>query len=152
MSESAERQIENLLYRYCELIDAGDFEGLAQLFGHALHTSSSGHAVSGPKEILDYYTNRTRRFPDTGTPKTKHLTTNVIIEVDEVAGQATSRSYFTVLQAVAGTLALQPIVAGRYEDRLERYDSEWRFTERRKFIDLAGDLSEHLIGVPAERR
>ena len=150
MTHSAERQIENLLYRYCELIDAGDFAGLGRLFGDALHTSSSGHTVSGPDEILGYYTNRTRRFPDTGTPKTKHLTTNVIIEVDDASGQATSRSYFTVFQAVAGALTLQPIVAGRYEDRLERHGSEWRFAERRKFIDLAGNLSEHLLGVPDE--
>ena len=40
---------------------------------------------------------------------------------------ATTRSYFTVLQAVPG-LTLQPILAGRYHDEFEHVDGEWRFT------------------------
>jgi hypothetical protein len=51
-----------------------------------------------------------------GTPRTKHVTTNVAIEVDEEAGTAVSRSYFTALQALPD-LALQPIVSGRYRVR-----------------------------------
>ena len=50
-----------------------------------------------------------------GTPRTKHVTTNLAIEVDEDAGTAVSRSYFTALQALPD-LALQPIVSGRYFD------------------------------------
>jgi hypothetical protein len=45
---------------------------------------------------------------DDGTPRTKHVTTNITINVDDAAGTATSRAYFTVLQALPG-LALQPI-------------------------------------------
>src|SRR4029450_9181130 len=37
-----------------------------------------------------------------GVPRTKHVITNLTIEVDEAAGTATARSYFTVLQATAG--------------------------------------------------
>ena len=47
-----------------------------------------------------------------GTPRTKHITTNLAIEVDEEAGTAMSRAYFTAMQALPG-LALQPIVSGR---------------------------------------
>jgi len=46
---------------------------------------------------------------DDGTPRTRHVTTNVVIEADEEAGTAVLRAYFTVLQALPG-LALQPIV------------------------------------------
>ena len=80
---------------------------------------------------------------DDGTPLTKHVTTNVAIEVDEEAGTAVSRAYFTVLQALPG-LALQPIVSGRYRDRFERHDGPWRFAERRVHVDLVGDVSRHL--------
>ena len=80
---------------------------------------------------------------DDGTPRTRHVTTNVAIEADEEAGTAVSRAYFTVLQAVPG-LALQPIVSGRYRDRFERRDGQWRFAERRVLIDLVGDVSRHL--------
>ena len=71
--------------------------------------------------------------------------TNVIVAVDELNDTATSRSYFTVLQAVAGTLGLQVIIAGRYEDRFELAESSWRFTSRHVMVDLVGDLSAHLL-------
>jgi hypothetical protein len=56
---------------------------------------------------------------DDGTPRTKHVTTNIAIEVDEDTGTAVSRSYFAVLQALPG-LPLQTIAAGRYCGRFER--------------------------------
>ena len=40
--------------------------------------------------------------------------TNVMVDVATTAESAASRSYFTVLQAVPGELALQPVIAGRY--------------------------------------
>jgi 3-phenylpropionate/cinnamic acid dioxygenase small subunit len=87
---------------------------------------------------------------DDGTPRTKHVTTNVAIEIDEEAGTAVSRSYFTALQALPD-LALQPIVSGRYQDRFERRDGRWRFVERRVRTDLVGDVSRHLREAPADR-
>ncbi len=80
---------------------------------------------------------------DDGTPRTKHVTTDVAIEVNEEAGTAVSRSYFTVLQALPD-LALQPIVSGRYQDRFELRDGQWRFVERRVQPDLVGDVTHHL--------
>jgi hypothetical protein len=72
------------------------------------------------------------------------VTTNLILEVDEEAGRAAARTYWTVLQAVPG-LPLQPILAGRYHDRFERRDGAWRFSERRYLIDLVGDVSQHML-------
>ena len=82
---------------------------------------------------------------DDGTPKTKHVTTNIAIEVDDAAGTAVSRSYFTALQALPD-MALQPIVSGRYHDRFERRDGKWCFVERHVRTDLVGDVSRHLRG------
>ena len=87
---------------------------------------------------------------DDGTPRTKHLTTNLAIEVDEEAGTAVSRAYFTALQAAPG-LALQPIVSGRYHDRFERHDGHWRFVERRVRTDLVGNVSRHLRHSAADQ-
>jgi 3-phenylpropionate/cinnamic acid dioxygenase small subunit len=78
-----------------------------------------------------------------GTPRTKHVTTNVIVEIDEAAGTATARSYFTVFQQTAA-VPLQAIVAGRYHDRFARAAGGWRFTERLIYMDLVGDLHDHL--------
>ncbi|HRD99751.1 MAG TPA: nuclear transport factor 2 family protein, partial [Ilumatobacteraceae bacterium] len=112
--------ITNLLYRYAECIDAGDFEGVGDILAHATLTAEgTALHLDTRAAVLAHYVNVTRRYPD-GTPRTKHVTTNPIVEVDEAAGTATCRSYFTVLQAVDGSLALQPIIAGRYHDSFER--------------------------------
>ena len=143
MSHSRD-EIEQLLYRYAERIDAGDFDGVADLLAHAVITTPD--AEGGPRgreEILATYLATARRYED-GTPHTKHVTTNAIIEVDEEAGRATSRSYFTVFQSLPD-FPLQPIIAGRYHDRFERVDGAWRFSERMMIPELTGDLSRHLL-------
>jgi 3-phenylpropionate/cinnamic acid dioxygenase small subunit len=79
-----------------------------------------------------------------GTPRTKHVTTNPIIEVDGDAGTASCRSYYTVLQQTE-ELPLQTIVAGRYRDRFECVEGQWRFCYRDlTLIDMVGDVSHHL--------
>ena len=98
----------------------------------------------GVEGALQMYENWTRRYEDNGTPHTKHVTTNLLIEVDEAASTATCRSYFTVLQQTP-ILALQPIIAGRYHDRFEQVDGAWRFSHRHIISDLFGDLSQHLF-------
>jgi 3-phenylpropionate/cinnamic acid dioxygenase small subunit len=79
---------------------------------------------------------------DDGTPRTKHVITNVATDVDEEADTAESRSYFTVLQSLP-EFPLQPIVSGRYQDRFARSNGKWRFVERRVITDLVGDMSHH---------
>jgi 3-phenylpropionate/cinnamic acid dioxygenase small subunit len=143
MSDAA-IQIQNLVYRYAELIDMGDFDALGNLLGAAeVGAMGSPGSLTGPEAVVGMFTSTTRRYPD-GTPRTKHVTTNLIIEIDEGSGTATCRSYFTVLQQVAD-LPLQPVIAGRYHDRFTRTDGTWRFAERRFSVDLVGDLSQHLL-------
>jgi 3-phenylpropionate/cinnamic acid dioxygenase small subunit len=87
-----------------------------------------------------------RRYDD-GTPRTKHVTTNLVIDTDESEGTATARSYYIVFQQLEG-FPLQPIIAGRYHDAFARTDGEWRLIERVIFCDLVGDLSLHLTTDP----
>ena len=145
----AATQIQNLVHRYAELIDLGDFDALGRLLDRA-EVGSGDHpgTLTGAGALTAMFTSTTRRYGD-GTPRTKHVTTNCIVEVDEGAAAATCRSYFTVLQAVPA-LPLQPIVAGRYHDRFVCDDGTWRFAERRFFIDLVGDVSQHqLVPLPS---
>jgi 3-phenylpropionate/cinnamic acid dioxygenase small subunit len=139
------REIENLIYEYAELIDSGNLEGMAQLFYHADFMGPDGKRVTrGAEEFLALQRRAVNIDAKTNTPRTKHITTNVIIEVDECSDKATARSYFTVLQST-GSLALQPIIAGRYKDRFERANGHWRFQQRQSIPDLIGDLSKHLL-------
>jgi len=55
-----------------------------------------------------------------------------------------------LLQALPD-LPLQPIVSGRYHDRFERSDGQWRFVERRVRTDLVGDVTRHLRHAAAGR-
>jgi len=148
VQETASEAITKLIYTYAERIDGGDFAGVADVFAHATLTFEGyDDAVRGKEAIAALYARTTRRYED-GTPRTKHVITNIQVEVDDAAGTAVARSYFTVFQATS-VFPLQPIVAGRYHDRFILRDGRWRFVERRFRTELVGDVSHHLLGGPA---
>ena len=139
----AHEQIRNLLGRYCEHMDAGDFTGLAELFTHA--TLADEHGVvfaSGRDEVLAMWQRQTLLYD--GRPRTRHVTANPVIAVDDADGTATARSSYVVFQAT-DDLPLQPIITGRYVDTFVRDESgAWRWGQRRYAVDHVGDLSHHL--------
>ena len=106
-------QVANLIARYAELIDAGDFDGLAALLGEAGVGAGDGPSLlTGREALRKLFVATTRRYPD-GTPGTKHVTTNLIIEIDNGATTAAARSSFTVLQAVPRRPLPRPLRAAR---------------------------------------
>jgi 3-phenylpropionate/cinnamic acid dioxygenase small subunit len=145
---SSHSAIQNLIATYAELVDDGDFAGVGILLADATFTGAAG-SVSGRVAIEKMLRDNLIVYDD-GTPRTKHVTTNIVIDVDEEAGTAVSRSYFTALQALPD-FPLQPIVSGRYQDRFERSDGRWRFVERRVRTDLVGDASRHLRHAATDR-
>jgi hypothetical protein len=137
--------IAKLMYTYAERIDAGDFSGVADTFASATLTFEGfGDAVSGREAVQSLYERTTRRYAD-GTPRTKHVITNIIVDVADDGTSARGRSYFTVLQAVTGGLALQPIIAGRYRNEFALSDGRWRFSSVHIIIDLMGELGHHML-------
>lgn len=151
MVGSNDREVVYLLYRYAELMDVGDLEGVADLFAHGRIASSAGDPAEvftfeGRDAVLAMYEGTVRLHED-GTPRTKHVTSNVIIDVDSSAGTAVARSYYTVMQQTE-EVPLQVVVAGRYHDTFTRSAHSWRFDTRTIFVDLVGDVSDHLtIGL-----
>lgn len=141
---SDERAIENLLYRYAELIDDGDLEGLAKLFTQAIiKTQFSDDGFRGYDEVLAMYKNATRIHESSATPLTQHVISNCIIELtDEHSARARSR--FSVVQATP-QLPLQVIITGRYHDQFSKVDGQWHFSERVMQPQMMGDLSQHLM-------
>ena len=134
-------QIRDLLAAYCWHMDRGEFDALGALLAHASvgdGTAPDGPALSRADAIAALFRDGCILYD--GIPRTKHVCTNSIIEFDD--DRATSRSCFLVEQQLED-FPLQPIVGGRYHDRFERVDGEWRFTERRFFVDLVGDTSRH---------
>jgi 3-phenylpropionate/cinnamic acid dioxygenase small subunit len=136
-------QISNLLYRYSEAIDTGDFRSATALFTHARVKLKGQDALQDHHALLAMLEHFIQVY-ENGTPLTRHLTTNAIIEIDEAAGTASSRSSYVVLQATPN-LSLQTIAVGRYADRFECVEGQWRFTYRDfSLFDMPGDVSHHL--------
>lgn len=135
--------ITNLLYVYAEAMDAGDFEAAASLFEHALLIVADGVPPIDSATMLAIWRENVITYDD-GTPRTRHVVTNPIVEVDEGASTARCRSVYTVFQQ-ADDGALAPIVSGRYHDEFAKLDGTWRFTRRDySLVDLVGDVSRHL--------
>ena len=145
MSDAA-RDIENLVYTYAERIDAGDLDGVAALFAHGricgVEDGPPETVFEGAARVRQMYEMATRLYDD-GTPKTKHFTTNVRIDVDEDAGTARASAYYCVTQATP-ELPLQVIVTGHYRDTFHRVDGAWWFDSRTMYVDQIGDTSRHL--------
>jgi 3-phenylpropionate/cinnamic acid dioxygenase small subunit len=145
MTDSAQA-ITTLIYSYAELLDAGDLDGVGGLFAHGRICG----VENGPPETVFAGSDRVRQmyemaiqFYEDGTPKTKHLTTNVQVDVDDATGTATGSAYYCVTQATPD-LPLQVIVTGHYRDTFHRIEGVWWFDSRTMFIDQVGDVSHHL--------
>ncbi|HEY3425995.1 MAG TPA: nuclear transport factor 2 family protein [Negativicutes bacterium] len=136
-------EIANLLYRYNEFIDSGDLPGAAALFKDAKLKLRDHDELQNDVATLAMLQRVVKIYPD-GTPRTKHIVTNPIIEVDEAAGTATSRSQYIVFQAT-DDIPMQVIAGGRYHDSFERIDGKWRFSYRDyTLFDMQGNISGHL--------
>jgi 3-phenylpropionate/cinnamic acid dioxygenase small subunit len=136
----AHEAIRNLLGTYCELMDAGAWAEVGQLFADAELVGPDDAVVArGAEAVQALYERGTRLHDD--SPRTRHVTANTVIEIS--GGHATARSAYVVFQGVAA-FPLQPVITGRYRDEFVREAEGWRFARRQFFVDHLGDLSHHL--------
>jgi len=138
---SAREEILHLINRYTFTIDTGDLEGFASLFEYGEWIMKDAEPIVGRQQVRQAIS-RIRIYED-GTPRTKHVTSNIDINVDEDSGTATSECYVTVFQQTDG-FPLQPVFSGHYFFDFARVDGAWRFTKREIRNGLVGDLSAHL--------
>jgi hypothetical protein len=138
----AERAVTRIVYEYAARLDLGDLEGVGELFRYGVFRSfDSDSGFEGSQGVARMFRGFVKFYD--GSPRTKHVTTNLRIDVDNDGGGATCQSYFSVLQAV-DDLPLQVVIAGRYEDHFERRDGEWWIIERVVYSELFGDLHAHM--------
>lgn len=136
------QRITNLIHRYAELVDGGDFSGLGELFAHGSLQSPDG-TLRGADAVREHFASWVHLHDD-GSPHTRHLTTNVIVEIDDDARTARARSYVTVLQYGPGD-TLRPIFFVRYVDAFHRVDGAWWFADRRFVEPASGPAQDHLL-------
>jgi hypothetical protein len=131
-------QIQNLLSRYCELFDEGDFDGYAALFTHGRIVNRHG-TLTGRDEVRAFQENI---LLYDGKPRTRHLYSNLQVELFDGDHRARTSSCVNVFQAVPG-FPLQSILIGVYDCELEKVDDQWRFVQLRFTASLMGDCTRH---------
>ena len=121
--------VEQLIRRYAMLNDAGDFQGMADMFaedGVFARPSAADVLIQGKPAILAAYTSRPARF-------TRHMIATCVVTVED-ADNATAHSYLSLHTGQAGdTLPRQAEPAyliGDFKDRLVRQDGVWKFKAR----------------------
>ena len=143
-SSGSRRDIERLYYGYAERLDGGDLEGVAELFAHGRMTGPDGSVLAeGYDDMLSFLRDLIRLYPPANTPLTQHVMSNLVLDIDEHASQASGTCYYTVFQKTADT-PLEPIISGRYRDEFRRVDGTWCFETRQQVPLLIGDLSRHV--------
>ena len=160
MSDKAEarHEIEKLIYGYAEALDDGDLLRLRELFAQAEVTPQPGFVLSGGEAIAEMFATHTIFYDANGPadpwapgtkPHTRHVVTNLVIDVADGGASATAKSYVIVFQA-RPDFALQPVFRNRYRDRFVCAHGRWRFAAREMLHDEfgAGDTSRHLYRTP----
>ena len=134
-------EIAALVYRYAELLDAGDMEAVVAMFANATwRSAATGAVLRTPEEIRAVY-DRITLYD--GVPRTRHLMNNLVIDHVDGTDDASGRCYYTVLQSVEPGAPIEAVVAGRYEDRYHRGPNGWHLTDRLFHVDLTADQSRH---------
>jgi len=156
----ARQRIAQQLYAYTYALDTGDLDAVGELFEHAVMRVDGSDAVyRGAEGVRQSYVDFTTFYDAAGTPgvsrpgttpRTRHVTTNVIIDLADDGSFATARSSVIVFQFAPGA-PLRPILAAGYRDRFEPINGAWRWTERVHLLEHIEDVQLHLLQPPPGR-
>ncbi len=145
---TSREEILHLINSYTFLLDNGDLEGWAALFEHGEWGSEDAPLLKGKEQMFEMINNILIVYPD-GTPRTRHVVTNVDLNIDDDQGVASCTSYITLLQQIDDR-PLQAIFSGEYHDDFERVDGRWRFARRVTKRPFFGDMSAHVKALPQD--
>jgi ketosteroid isomerase-like protein len=126
---AAQMEIREVLYRLCRAIDRGDRDGMLSAF-HP--DASDAHGPGGPAVVAEALVQKFDATPRMG----QHHITNVLAHV---SGEVASvESYFIIFNAQSSENGGEhDLVGGRYLDRFERRDQQWRIAQREIVVDVA---------------
>ena len=128
----AERAIERVYVRYCELVDAKAFARLGEVFTpdtRGDYTQALGEGVVTEGLAMLVAAMEANLGAESHCGATHHNVTNFRIAIEGDA--ATARVHYIAAHAGAGTLAGRDYVMwGEYDDRLVRTTQGWRISER----------------------
>ncbi|MEO8695125.1 MAG: nuclear transport factor 2 family protein [Acidimicrobiales bacterium] len=126
--------IERLVHAYTARVAKGDLESIADLFVHG-EVSGDAHPepAIGRAAVLELYRTTLASSGD-GPRRLRVVTTDLQVDIDDVAGTATCVSRFTVRPSDP-TITDTVLFVGRYLDEFARFDGTWAFTRRHVALD-----------------
>ncbi len=138
----AREAVTRLIHAYCTTLDDGRLDDTADLFTDGVWRPGPTLALTGRDEVAEFLHANIILYAD-GTTGTRHVVSNICIDLDEHGRSAIARSYVIVYQSIDRA---QPhiIFQGRYEDSFSCRGGVWLFTERRVLPDGFGDLTRHM--------
>jgi len=136
------QRIHNLIFSYAECVDEGDFETLGALFARgSISYAPSGFNLPGRSEITAFFQKTIRLDPHSGTPRTIHRVSNVLIVAGTDEWHARSRYDVTYLSEEGGC---DTIAMGRYFDTFSVTNDDVWFKHRKVVSEFLADDSRHL--------
>ena len=133
-----ERACERLVYEYSRALDLGDMSAAADFFAE---NGSMARPMMPDAVIQGRETIRTSLLTRPKTLLTKHLATNVMIDV-ESRDSASGLSYLTMISTTPPAdgkppyVSQGPVYFGEFKDKFVREKGGWKFLERRGSIQM----------------
>jgi uncharacterized protein (TIGR02246 family) len=127
--------IRETMARYCQALDAGDYDRVAALFTEDGEWTTDYDRAVGPASIEAMLT---RNVPRTGEgPRRKHYVANSVTDVNGLEATAVS-NYLIIRESENGLI---PVMCGTYKDRFRKQGGQWRFARKELIHDIAGDMA-----------
>lgn len=143
MKTETSYEIERLFYRYAYGIDAGDFDGVSQILKKATLLNAHGETIAkGAAQIRQFYQTIIKIYPDTGTPKTQHVISNILIE-NETTFSLSATANYSVFQKLNNN-KIEAIICGQYHSLFRLAVDGWEFHQHQTTPLMIGDMSQHL--------
>lgn len=128
---AADLEIRRVLARYCRAVDRGDIALLKSVY-HPDATDDHGSFQGSGWDFAEALV----PAMDASSLNSQHHVTNVLIELDGDAARV--ESYVLALHPVRDRETgseTHALAGGRYLDRFEKRDGEWKIADRRVVID-----------------
>ena len=144
--------VEYIMLRYAESIDTGDIESVGRVFAKGEMVMPDGSRLVGEQAVFEHFSQLIIFYDTEGnvvpyvcrkcTPRTLHVTSNIIYEFNQSVNQVNVRSYITCYQTIGDKNEI--IFGGRYTDSFELDGQGWHLVSRSILGDNIGDTSHHL--------
>ncbi len=127
-------KLRDIVHRYCWAVDRGTLQEVMSLFHDACDLILvPGKRYEGRAAVQKWYDG----YMQNRMKVLRHLIHNQVITLE--GDTATSKSYFDAVGDLKGESI---VVAGFYEDRLQRVGGAWKFTEKVIRLDFLVPLHE----------